>query len=102
MLRFKRGEGSALRTDSVINSYFRHLLGRKCLTGFSHLVITKTRAAACFQAFTIDQAVCKAFHLRYLIEGFVFFREEKAGELVGIRAVGSGADYRVHLLSVPM
>lgn len=52
LLQFKRDRGSALGTDGLINSSFRRFLGRKYLLGFSRLVRTKPRTAACFQTST--------------------------------------------------
>lgn len=100
-LKFKRDEGPALWTDCLINSYFHHFLGRKYLLDFLHLVIIKTRTAACFQTFTMYQAVCKAFYLQYLIE-VLYFREEKSRWTEWCRGVGSGAHSWFHLLPPPV
>lgn len=100
-VEIKRDEGSALWTDGLINSYFCHFLGRKYLLAFLHLVIIKTRTAACFQTFTRYQAMWKAFHLQYLTE-VLYFRAEKSRWTEWCRGVGSGAYYWVHLLPPPV
>lgn len=57
LLRLKRGRGSAVWVEDLINPYFCYILGRKCLLWLFTFSYKSGSNSACFQVFTMYQDV---------------------------------------------